>query len=887
MKIFSAVTWAKKLKPFQDTQPSLFGPEVLRRFGRTKWSPGPGDRAAAALLHIQLVSRVATQSLRYSVGTEKAALESLYALFERCRAISEKYPDASLFETLAWSVLNGHVRPFTARWHRRAASRRLDAVDDGDEFRLELARLQTVLLRFDQLLLELRDGVMPIACADPLDDPVRAEMMRDLPWGLQEGDPDRLAGVTGSTPEQIADEERGAVERRRCYYGLDPETNRATGLAMSGGGIRSATFALGVLSALSRRGLLKQFDYMSTVSGGGYLGAFVTQYLHGSGVEKTAPADDHGAGLGSNSSPFGSLDRDSPAIGHIRQNCRYLASGPKVEKWRVATAQLAGLVNNLLSLTALAALLAYGAGLVFDAVTDCLGFDGWSGAFTMTGTLAAVAVFAVPVVAVFRKRSSEFGDSLLFWGVVPLFGTLAAKLLTVIISVYHSLIVNDYERMVLVMLSPLSILALGVMLSRTASRISWLGTVIARSSALLFVLTAFLTIIEFGWELKINQTLFWFWLAVVLIKSTLISVNYTGLHRHYRRRLAETFMIKNGAKPGTIEKAVPAKLSALAADSLGPYPILNAALNVPASEKPAMRGRLTDFFSFTPHRCGSPITGYWATTEWEEKDEALDLATAMAISGAAISPRMGLASLPQFSFWLALLNVRLDYWIRDADPNKKSWLRFPGLRYLLHELTGRMDERAPYLNLSDGGHIENLGIYELLRRRCKFIVAVDGEQDPEMTFHGFANLQRLASIDLGVHIDMDLDDLRLDDVGLSRSHFQFCRIRYPDNRTGYLCYVKLSLTGNEGEFLRRFRMDEPSFPHHPTADQNFSEARFEAYRSLGQHVGEKLFLESIIGEMARQPEMNLDDWFYALGTSLLEPAINAEASVGVTMPASA
>lgn len=887
MKIFGVVTWAKKLKPFQDTQPSLFGPEVLRRFGGAKWAPGSEDRAAAALLHIQLVSRVATQSLRYTVGMERAALESFHALFERCRAISESYPAATLFETLAWSVLNGHVRPFTARWHRRAASRRLDAVDDGDEFRLELARLQTVLLRFDQLLLELRDGVIPIACEDTLDDPVRAEMMRDLPWGLQEGDPDRLAGVIGATPEQIDDDERCAVERRRRHYGIDPGMNRATGLALSGGGIRSATFALGVLSVLSRRGLLKQFDYMSTVSGGGYLGAFVTQYLHGSGMEKTAPADGRGVGLDAHSPPFGSLDRDSSAIGHIRQNCRYLASGPKMEKWRVVTAQLAGLVNNLLSLAALAALLAYSSGLVFDAVTHCFRIDGWSIAFKVTGAVAAIAAFAIPVVAVFRKRSFEFDDSSLVWCVVPFFGIFAGKLLTVVMSFYHAATADSYERMALAILSPLSILVLGVMLSRMSPRMCWLGVGIARSSAPLFVLAAFLTLLELGWQSAMKSAVFLYVVVIVLIKSIFISVNYTGLHRHYRRRLAETFLIKNGETPGTIEKAVPAKLSDLATDSMGPYPILNAALNVPASERPAMRGRLTDFFSFTPHRCGSPITGYWATTEWEKKDEALDLATTMAISGAAISPHMGLVSLPQFSFWLALLNVRLDYWLRDADPSKKSWLWFPSLRYLLHELTGKIDERAPYLNLSDGGHIENLGIYELLRRRCKFIVAVDGEEDPEMTFHGFANLQRLASIDLGVRIDMDLDDLRLDDAGLSRSHFQFCRIRYPDNRMGYLCYVKLSLTGNEGEFLRRFRMDEPSFPHHPTADQNFSEARFEAYRSLGQHVGEKLFLESIIGEMARQPEMELDDWFYALGTSLLEPAIDAEASVGVTTPASA
>ena len=138
-----------------------------------------------------------------------------------------------------------------------------------------------------------------------------------------------------------------------------------------------------------------------------------------------------------------------------------------------------------------------------------------------------------------------------------------------------------------------------------------------------------------------------------------------------------------------------------------------------------------------------------------------------------------------------------------------------------------MDERSPWLYLSDGGHIENLGVYELLRRRCQYIVAIDGEQDERMTFAALTTLQRLAAIDLGVKIDIDLDDLRLNEQGLSRSHFRFCRIEYPDDQYGYLLYVKLSLTGNEGEFLRRYRLDEPAFPHHSTADQFFTEAQLK------------------------------------------------------------
>jgi hypothetical protein len=187
---------------------------------------------------------------------------------------------------------------------------------------------------------------------------------------------------------------------------------------------------------------------------------------------------------------------------------------------------------------------------------------------------------------------------------------------------------------------------------------------------------------------------------------------------------------------------------------------------------------------------------------------------------------------------------------------------------------GRVDEKGLYLNITDGGHIENLGVYELLRRRCKYIVAVDGEHDPSMTFHALTTLQRLAAIDLGVTIEINLDDLRLRPEGVSRSHFQMCRIDYPrvgnqEAGVGYLIYVKLSLTGNEGEFIKRYRLDEPAFPHHSTANQFFTEAQFEAYRSLGEHIGEKLFMKAILGSSSTTTELSVEEWFRNAARSML------------------
>jgi hypothetical protein len=356
-------------------------------------------------------------------------------------------------------------------------------------------------------------------------------------------------------------------------------------------------------------------------------------------------------------------------------------------------------------------------------------------------------------------------------------------------------------------------------------------------------------------------------------------INFTAPHQLYKRKLGEAYLVQpdpaNSTSP--LRENVSLQLSDCTGQNRAPYHLVNCALNVPASRDSRMQGRLTDFFLFSPAFCGSPLTGYAPTKDWQDKDNTLDLGTAMAISGAAAAPQMGTGTIKNLSFWLALFNVRLGYWIRNPRFRRYGPETSPGLSYLVQEMFGLANERRPYLNVSDGGHIENLGVYELLRRRCKYIVAIDGEQDPKMTFQGLATLQRLASIDLGVKIDIGVDALRLSDKGLSHSHFAFCRIHYPrDERDGaenygYMLYLKLSLTGNEGEFIRRYRLDEPDFPHHSTADQFFTEAQFEAYRSLGEHVGDKMFLPALVDSMpARADGIGLEEWLRAIGRNTLD-----------------
>ena len=75
-------------------------------------------------------------------------------------------------------------------------------------------------------------------------------------------------------PQEFWEAECDAISKRRGAFGLSDSDveNRLSGLALSGGGIRSATFALGVLQRLAKDNLIKHFDYLSTASGGGYIG---------------------------------------------------------------------------------------------------------------------------------------------------------------------------------------------------------------------------------------------------------------------------------------------------------------------------------------------------------------------------------------------------------------------------------------------------------------------------------------------------------------------------------------------------------------------------------------------------------------------------------------
>jgi hypothetical protein len=898
-------TWNEYLSSYQtpQTSPPLLSDEFMNRWGKRDWQPNGNDRKASGLLHTQIISRIVTRELNYLDGVEKTALNSVFLLFDKTRDLCDQNPCSVHFKQIAWDVLNCHLAPFTAKWHPVSERGGLEALDTTDEFRAELTELQRTLRIFEDLLVNIYEGNTPAIRFDevnaPSQDAIPAELSEPLPWGI----PQIRGGIDVTVAANINQAEKTAITARRMYYWPDEsgrqrrESSHLAGLALSGGGIRSATFSLGVLVALARRGILPQFDYLSTVSGGGYIGSFLTTFLN-------SPAS--GIGLKKGDLPFRREQGEAEALRHIRHHSKYLVCGSWWTQIRMVFAQLYGMATNGLGLALVAASLAV-TEIFLRKLSPSEGW--WKPAMIGTTGLLILAAGLALVLLRFNNKSRTVADGI-FAGVAILLSLLLGW---EVLGYCHQWVnrlwsgsstwplVNGKVVLTVSGAIPVIASAFGSVLGRLFKRVTAILLIVAGIAAPFFFFGIYLLayhLLESQLTSLLNQypnlgkyhllsghdsvRLDWgayivfvlAWLAYYF----LLNINFTSPHRHYRNKLADAYIIQpNDEKAGTtsdpgkdpkppFKEDVRLLLSEIK-EARAPYQLINCALNVPSTSNAAMQGRLTDFFLFSKAYCGSPLIGYRPTIKWEEKDRHLDLGTAMAISGAAAAPQMGLGTIKPLRFWLALLNIRLGYWVHH--PGRNGCGAAPGLWYLLREMLGLMDEKSTWLNLSDGGHIENLGVYELLRRRCKFIVAIDGEQDERMTFTGLTTLQRLAAIDFGTQIHIDLDDLRLTEKGLSRSHFRFCRIEYPEGVFGYLLYVKLSLTGNEGEFIRRYRYEEPAFPHHSTADQFFSESQFEAYRSLGEHVGDKLFLEPIIGKLARSEEIDLQEWFGKLGKSLL------------------
>jgi len=344
-----------------------------------------------------------------------------------------------------------------------------------------------------------------------------------------------------------------------------------------------------------------------------------------------------------------------------------------------------------------------------------------------------------------------------------------------------------------------------------------------------------------------------------------ININIFSLHGMYRMRLMRAFLGASNTRrlpnpftgfddrDNVYEKDVPHGRGV-------PLHLVNATVNLVGTRKLAWRQRKAEGFTFSPLHCGGWRLGY-VKTEYYGRHGGLSLGTAMAISGAAFNPNMGYHSSPLVTLLMTLFNVRLGWWLpnpkyrrskleqricRRLGMTMRDFLEKKAPRLalgpLLQEALSGTDDLSAYIELTDGGHFENLGLYEVVLRRAKLVVVVDAGADPRCRLEDLGNALRKIEIDLGipivfrngVHMQKGAHPDNLY-CAVAKIHYDYVD-RVESASAGDLLYIKAGITGEEPPDITQYARTHPQFPHESTANQFFNEAQFESYRHLGHHA---------------------------------------------------
>lgn len=330
-------------------------------------------------------------------------------------------------------------------------------------------------------------------------------------------------------------------------------------------------------------------------------------------------------------------------------------------------------------------------------------------------------------------------------------------------------------------------------------------------------------------------------LTVSIVIALTADMNHVSMHRFYRNCLMEAYLPYKIAQV-PIKEADRCYLSEIPQTS-APYQIINTNMQTIGSKDPKLRERGGDNFVFSPLYCGSKSTGYVKTKKYI--DGKMNLATVFAISGAAVDTNMYMTRSRPVTFLMALLNVRLGYWIRNPRHNQGLFnivFRHPTWYYMFVEMFGRgLNEQRCNIHLSDGGHYENLGLYELIRRKCRYIIVSDATADAAYSFKDLGKVIEMVRVDFGARIKIDTRPIEPQGKDeFSTIPFVSGTITYNDGSRADLIYIKAALVKDLPEDIYAYHSAHHVFPNESTTDQFFEEQQFEAYRELGFQIGRQL-----------------------------------------------
>jgi len=649
--------------------------------------------------------------------------------------------------------------------------------------------------------------------------------------------------------------ENAWIRERRAAAGSVPPDAPLVGLALSGGGIRSAAFNMGVLQALSHRGLLAQVDYLSSVSGGGYIASCLTW------LRAHVPA--------SSMQRLGAVplaDGTGTVLDWLRAHGRYLISGTGLSGWTLGASILSGtLLNLFVLLPVILLLIGLASGDWFEfrwpphitmpGAGAVPAHDGFM-LITITGLaflglyLLATLVFALStVLPPLRQLSAgqylrqRLGDILgtaitcIGIGMLPVLAGIQQTA-----THYLRFDLADELALHLTWLVPL---ITGIFSVRQANKQGEHAGTFAVAGLALVLCGLFTGMYYLAHETQLLTTpAFMTWLAASVLFAFVCDINAVSMHSYYRSRLAEAFLPEVGEKSAADARHPTLfRLAEVRAASGGPFHIINTTLNTTSSTNAKLRARNGENMILTPLYCGSGSTGYRRTTNYLRGE--LTLSTAFAVSGAAVDPDTYATKSRAVSFLMALLNIRLGIWV--ANPrNEPRRLRWPAWYHLMmREMLGvGLDEKDARIHLADGGHFENLGLYELLRRRCRYIIVSDAGADPECTLADLGQAVQRARADLGADVDICADPLLHTGDPATRGQAHLIGgVTYADGTRGEILYLKALLRKNLSADIYGYWRTNPEFPNQPTSNQFYGELQFDSYRELGRQL-----MSGIIGD---------------------------------------
>lgn len=746
------------------------------------------------------------------------------------------------------------------------------------------------------------------------------------------------------------------------------------GLSLSGGGIRSASFGLGVIQGLLEHGVMQKIDYLSTVSGGGYIGASLTwnRYLSSDPsrfFNASNPFGEKGQGVRSSINMPNlkqKIDRDNNPnsntfLSYIRQHGNYLNPSRGMNMYSTIGVALRNLVVSFM--------------IYFSLLLVAISF------WTLTTNIIAKAIpgtvhlekrflSKIEKTAIIQnEKKPSIGDqssaesnenSSGRWMYHPFFYiNFSIASIILFLSVIYGLIfslstyhtpLKDAEKsdssyhkrnlfqwisgillygfIVFVVLSLVPMIndlftkwmgtigILGVISGLWAAlskfrkflggeslfkKASWIGDRLFEIGAFVFLFAmavfSYNLCLKMGIPGRVDEPISFLPLIVMaliamvaVVFAVFVNINIASLGRMYRDRLMEAFLPDQDSVEkntwGPSWKADSALLEEMCKENDSaiekPYHLINTNVILTNSKAEKYKRRGGDSFILSPLYCGSDATGYVRTQRFMKKKNqdtgGMTLATAMAISGAAANPHTGVAGKgptrgPLVSMLMTIFNLRLGAWISNpkhgAHQKMMNYLR-PGLCSLL---CFGYDENGSLLELTDGGHFENLGLYELVRRRVGTIIVSDAGVDKDFKFGDLANAIEKARTDFGVSIRFEPEDsvlsgllpgsgtngklterLKLAEKGYIEGTIKYPKTKDSDYFEGRIVLIKTTMTKNLPADLYSYRAQHNDFPDQPTADQFFDEKQFEAYRELGYRLADSMCKEIGTFENIQTPD---------------------------------